>query len=57
MAEEWGKQAFAARRHYEDTTRGSAFVYTNSNQTRGTVLSFHLINYFEVELLSDLIVM
>ncbi|KAG7999343.1 Red-sensitive opsin [Nibea albiflora] len=34
MAEEWGKQAFAARRHHEDSTRGSAFVYTNSNHTR-----------------------
>lgn len=34
MAEEWGKQSFAARRYHEDTTRGSAFVYTNSNNTR-----------------------
>lgn len=35
MAEEWGAQVFAARRHNEDTTRGSAFTYTNSNHTRG----------------------
>uniref|UniRef100_A0A3Q2Q7U1 Red-sensitive opsin n=1 Tax=Fundulus heteroclitus TaxID=8078 RepID=A0A3Q2Q7U1_FUNHE len=34
MAEEWGKQSFAARRYNEETTRGSAFTYTNSNQTR-----------------------
>lgn len=40
MAEEWGKQSFAARRYHEDTTRGSAFVYTNSNHTRGTALHF-----------------
>nr|AQZ42198.1 LWS-3 [Poecilia petenensis] len=33
MAEEWGKQVFAARRH-EDTTRGSAFTYTNTNHTK-----------------------
>ncbi|KAI9546414.1 hypothetical protein NQZ68_027583 [Dissostichus eleginoides] len=33
MAEEWGNQVFAARRH-EDSTRGSAFAYTNSNHTR-----------------------
>lgn len=37
MAEEWGKQVFAARRYHEDSTRGSVFVYTNSNNTRGTV--------------------
>ncbi|KAK7891601.1 hypothetical protein WMY93_023564 [Mugilogobius chulae] len=34
MAEEWGKQMFAARRYNEDTTRGSQFTYTNSNNTR-----------------------
>nr|AMB42852.1 long wavelength sensitive opsin [Chlorurus sordidus] len=34
MAEDWGKQSFAARRHYEDTTRGTVFTYTNSNNTR-----------------------
>jgi len=42
MAEEWGKQSFAARRYNEETTRGSAFAYTNSNNTKGTVLSLHL---------------
>lgn len=44
MEEQWGKQAFAARRHYEDTTRGAAFTYTNSNHTKGTVLSFYQNN-------------
>lgn len=39
MAEEWGKQVFAARRYHEDTTRESSFVYTNSNNTRGKVVS------------------
>uniref|UniRef100_A0A3Q4I6U6 Opsin 1 (cone pigments), long-wave-sensitive, 1 n=1 Tax=Neolamprologus brichardi TaxID=32507 RepID=A0A3Q4I6U6_NEOBR len=34
MAKEWGKQSFAARRYHEDSTRGSAFAYTNSNNTR-----------------------
>lgn len=43
MAEEWGNQAFAARRHHEDTTRGSAFVYTNSNHTRGNILAYVFI--------------
>lgn len=44
MAEDWGKQAFAARRYNEDTTRGSAFTYTNSNHTKGTVLSFYYLS-------------
>uniref|UniRef100_A0A3Q3NF99 Red-sensitive opsin-like n=1 Tax=Mastacembelus armatus TaxID=205130 RepID=A0A3Q3NF99_9TELE len=35
MAEEWGKPVFAARRHYEDSTSGSVFTYTNNNNTRG----------------------
>uniref|UniRef100_A0A7N8X7Y0 Opsin 1 (cone pigments), long-wave-sensitive, 1 n=1 Tax=Mastacembelus armatus TaxID=205130 RepID=A0A7N8X7Y0_9TELE len=35
MAEEWGKPVFAARRHYEDSTSGSMFTYTNNNNTRG----------------------
>uniref|UniRef100_A0A8D0A870 Rhodopsin n=1 Tax=Sander lucioperca TaxID=283035 RepID=A0A8D0A870_SANLU len=35
MAEEWGKQAFAARRYNEDTTQSGGFAYTNSNNTRG----------------------
>uniref|UniRef100_A0A3Q3D827 Red-sensitive opsin-like n=1 Tax=Hippocampus comes TaxID=109280 RepID=A0A3Q3D827_HIPCM len=36
MAEAWDKPSFAARRYHE-TTRESAFAYTNSNNTRGTV--------------------
>lgn len=40
MAEEWGKQVFAARRH-EDTTRGSAFTYTNSNHTKGRLFDLN----------------
>ncbi|KAF1391236.1 hypothetical protein PFLUV_G00039830 [Perca fluviatilis] len=35
MAEEWGKQAFAARRYNEDATQSGGFAYTNSNHTRG----------------------
>nr|XP_020448640.1 red-sensitive opsin [Monopterus albus] len=35
MAEEWGKQSFAARRYYDETTSGAVFVYTNANNTRG----------------------
>lgn len=46
MAEEWGKQTFEARRYHEETTRGSAFAYTNSNNTRGTVLSFYSFSHF-----------
>uniref|UniRef100_A0A3Q1HCU7 Opsin 1 (cone pigments), long-wave-sensitive, 1 n=1 Tax=Acanthochromis polyacanthus TaxID=80966 RepID=A0A3Q1HCU7_9TELE len=34
MAEEWGKPVFAARRYNEETTRGSAFTYTNTNHTK-----------------------
>lgn len=37
MTEAWNVAVFAARRHHndEDTTKGSLFVYTNSNNTRG----------------------
>ncbi|XP_029007413.2 red-sensitive opsin-like [Betta splendens] len=35
MAEKWEEPVFAARRHYDDTTRESMFTYTNSNNTRG----------------------
>ncbi|TDH14587.1 hypothetical protein EPR50_G00043930 [Perca flavescens] len=35
MAEEWGKQVFAARRYNEDATQSGGFVYTNSNNTKG----------------------
>lgn len=44
MAEDWGKAVFAARRHYEDTTRDAVFVYTNSNNTKGNILLFYFFN-------------
>ncbi|PWA27675.1 hypothetical protein CCH79_00000495 [Gambusia affinis] len=34
MAEDWGKQALAPWKNNEETTRGSAFTYTNSNHTK-----------------------
>lgn len=35
MADRWGEAIFAARRRGDETTRESAFVYTNSNNTKG----------------------